>query len=67
MGITWEDLSKLDFNHRALWSYMASVFLFWCERGVDGFRCDAGYKIPFEAWKYIIAKVRLSYPDTVFL
>ena len=66
-GITWEDLSKLDFNHRALWSYMASVFLFWCERGVDGFRCDAGYKIPFEAWKYIIAKVRLSYPDTVFL
>ena len=20
--------------------------------GADGFRCDAGYKIPFEAWKY---------------
>ena len=66
-GTTWEDLSKLDYRHRPLWTYMASVFLFWCQRGVDGFRCDAGYKIPFEAWEYIIAKVRLAYPDTVFL
>ena len=46
---------------------MAQVFLFWCRRGVDGFRCDAGYMLPFEAWEYITAKVRSEYPDTIFL
>lgn len=66
-GVLWEDLSKLDYSHRGLWQYMADVFLFWCRRGVDGFRCDAGYKIPFEAWEYIIAKVRMEYPDTIFM
>ena len=34
---------------------------------MDGFRCDAGYMVPVEAWKYIVAKVRNEYPDTVFL
>ena len=66
-GIIWEDLSKLDYQHRKLWEYMADVFLFWCKKGIDGFRCDAGYKIPFDAWNYIIARVRLEYPDTIFL
>jgi starch synthase (maltosyl-transferring) len=66
-GVVWEDLSELDYEHRELWHYMANVFLFWCERGVDGFRCDAGYMIPLPVWEYIVAKVRASYPETVFL
>jgi len=66
-GVLWEDLSKLDYSHHDLWKYMADVFLFWCRKGVDGFRCDAGYKVPFEAWEYIIAKVRMEYPDTIFM
>lgn len=65
-GVTWEDLAKLDYRHRDLWIYMADVFLFWCEQGVDGFRCDAGYMVPLEVWEYIIAKVRLQFPDTIF-
>jgi len=66
-GVTWEDLSELDYRHRELWEYMADVFLFWCGRGVDGFRCDAGYMVPLPVWEYIVAKVRQSYPETVFL
>lgn len=66
-GVLWEDLSKLDYSFKELWIYMAEVFLFWCKKGVDGFRCDAGYKIPSEAWKYIIAKVRNEYPNTIFM
>ena len=66
-GVSWEDLTKLDYSHKDLWQYMANVFLTWCNRGVDGFRCDAGYMIPTAAWKYIVAKVRHQYPDTVFL
>ncbi|MCE9615763.1 MAG: glycogen debranching enzyme N-terminal domain-containing protein [Lentisphaerae bacterium] len=66
-GVTWEDLSKLDFQHRGLWTYMAEVFLHWCRQGVDGFRCDAGYMIPGPVWEYIVAEVRAQFPDTVFL
>ncbi len=66
-GIVWEDLTRLDFRHRGLWTYMADVFLTWCRRGVDGFRCDAGYMIPVPTWRYIIAKVREQFPDTIFL
>lgn len=66
-GVTWNDLSELDYSKKGLWEYMANVFLFWCKKGVDGFRCDAGYMIPAEAWKYITSKVRDEYPSAIFL
>ncbi|MDF1590619.1 MAG: amylo-alpha-1,6-glucosidase [Desulfobacterales bacterium] len=66
-GVSWEDLTKLNYSHKDLWQFMADVFLTWCRRGVDGFRCDAGYMIPVPAWKYLIAAVREQFPDTVFL
>lgn len=66
-GIVWEDLTRLDYTRKDLWQYMADVFITWCRRGVDGFRCDAGYMIPVSAWRYIVARVREQYPDTIFL
>ena len=66
-GIVWADLCKLDHSRKEVPELMAQVFLFWCGKGVDGFRCDAGYMVPEEAWNYIVAKVRSRYPDTVFL
>ncbi|MDJ0984288.1 MAG: amylo-alpha-1,6-glucosidase [Desulfobacterales bacterium] len=66
-GVAWEDLTKLDYSQPELWQYMADVFLKWCRRGVDGFRCDAGYMIPLAAWRYIVAKVRSQFPDVIFL
>lgn len=66
-GIVWADLCKLDYTQAAVWKLMADVFLHWCRFGVDGFRCDAGYMLPLEAWEYITARVRTEYPDTVFM
>jgi len=66
-GVTWEDLAELDHRNPELWENLADVFLVWCRRGVDGFRCDAGYKIPVNAWKYITARVLDEYPETIFL
>ena len=66
-GIVWADLCKLDYTRKEVAQTMAEVFLFWCAKGVDGFRCDAGYMVPENAWDYIVAKVRSSYPDTIFL
>ncbi|MBL0714017.1 MAG: glycogen debranching protein, partial [Desulfosarcina sp.] len=65
-GVTWEDLTRLDYRCRDLWIYMAGVFLTWGRRGADGFRCDAGYMIPLPAWRYIVARVRSQFPETLF-
>src|ERR1051325_2016159 len=66
-GTTWEDLAELDHRNAALWEELAETFLIWCRRGVDGFRCDAGYKVPVRAWRYITARVLDEFPETVFL
>jgi len=66
-GVTWEDLVELKHDNVGLWDNLAEVFLTWCRRGVDGFRCDAGYKVPVRAWQYIIARVRQEYRDALFL
>ncbi len=66
-GNVWSDLVELEPHHRELWERLADAFLTWCQRGVDGFRCDAGYKVPMPVWRYIIARVREDFPDTIFL
>ena len=66
-GVKWADLVELDYSNPELRAYMADVFLFWCRKGVDGFRCDAGYMIPADTWEYIVARVREEYPDTIFM
>ncbi|HLX96474.1 MAG TPA: amylo-alpha-1,6-glucosidase [Verrucomicrobiae bacterium] len=66
-GITWGDLVELRQEDVALWDIVADALSTWCRRGVDGFRCDAGYKIPLPAWQYIIARVQGEFPDTIFL
>ena len=66
-GTTWEDLVELKQDDVALWDKIADALLIWCRRGVDGFRCDAGYKIPVPAWQYIIARVQDEFPETIFL
>ncbi|MFQ3169780.1 MAG: putative glycogen debranching enzyme [Limisphaerales bacterium] len=63
----WEDLVEIDPEPVELWKQLADGFLTWCRRGVDGFRCDAGYKVPLPVWRFITAKVRREFPGTVFL
>ena len=66
-GTVWEDLVELKQDSVALWDTIADSLLVWCRRGVDGFRCDAGYMVPMPAWQYIIARVRQEFPEAVFL
>lgn len=66
-GNTWEDLVELKQDNVALWDAIAESLLVWCRRGVDGFRCDAGYMVPMPAWQYIIARVQQQFPNAVFL
>jgi predicted glycogen debranching enzyme len=66
-GTVWEDLVELEQHDVALWDKITDALLTCCRRGVDGFRCDAGYKIPVVAWQYIIARIRNEFPETIFL
>jgi starch synthase (maltosyl-transferring) len=66
-GTTWEDLVELEQHDVKLWDIIADSLIIWCKRGVDGFRCDAGYKIPVPAWQYIIARIQNEFPETIFL
>ena len=66
-GVTWGDLVEFNTNQVELWDGLADAFLIWCRRGVDGFRCDAGYKVPMQVWQYIQARVRREYPEALFL
>jgi hypothetical protein len=65
--VVWGDLVELNPIYIELWENLAQAFLTWCRRGVDGFRCDAGYKVPTQVWQYIEARVRQEFPETVFL
>ena len=58
---------ELKQDNVRLWDKIADALLTWCRRGVDGFRCDAGYKIPVPAWQYITARVQDEFPETIFL
>ncbi|MGH7971241.1 MAG: amylo-alpha-1,6-glucosidase, partial [Limisphaerales bacterium] len=66
-GVTWEDLIELNQANIPLWDELSEVFLTWCRRGVDGFRCDAGYKVPVPAWQYIVNRVQQEFQETLFL
>ncbi|MDR3673005.1 MAG: amylo-alpha-1,6-glucosidase, partial [Holophaga sp.] len=66
-GTVWADLVELDNRFPELWEAVAESLLTWCRRGVDGFRCDAGYMVPLPAWQYIVARVRQEFPDCTFL
>ncbi len=66
-GTVWEDLVELEHDDPAVGRHLAEVFLTWCRRGVDGFRCDAGYMVPLPIWRYITARVRREFPAAIFL
>lgn len=66
-GNTWADLVELRQDDPRLWDVFAEAFLIWCRRGVDGFRCDAGYKVPMVVWRHIVDRVQREFPETLFL
>jgi len=41
--------------------------LYWCRKGVDGFRCDMAEMVPPEFWEWIIPCVKTQFPDVLFI
>ncbi len=66
-GTVWGDLVELKDATPGYWEVLAEALRTWCRRGVDGFRCDAGYMVPLPAWQFVQAIVREEFPEALFL
>ena len=54
----WYDTVKLNYTNHDTWHKMLKIMQFWCEKGVDGFRCDMAEMVPVEFWQWAIAGLR---------
>ncbi len=66
----YQDVYPFNFecgDWRNLWEELASVFLFWRERGVRVFRVDNPHTKPLAFWEWCLGEVRRQFPDTIFL
>lgn len=66
----YQDIYPLDFecdDWRGLWDALAGVFEHWAALGVRIFRVDNPHTKAFPFWEWCLARVRSTYPDTIFL
>jgi starch synthase (maltosyl-transferring) len=49
------------------WEAVRDLFLFWIGHGVTVFRVDNPHTKPFPFWEWIIAEVRQTCPEAIFL
>lgn len=66
----YEDIYPLDFgtgDWEALWQELLGVVQHWIEHGVRIFRVDNPHTKPFRMWQWLIARVRRTHPDVIFL
>nr|WP_281241286.1 alpha-amylase family glycosyl hydrolase [Roseospirillum parvum] len=66
----WGDLAEFDLSpgpaRQALVGHFADLVGWLVGLGVDGFRCDAAYKVPAEVWAGVIGAARRANPETRF-
>src|SRR6202521_5174042 len=66
--VTWGDLVEIDnaADRDGLWRYWITLAEHYAALGVDGFRCDAAYKVPGELWRALIGTVKHHRPGVTF-
>ena len=66
----YQDIYNVDFDGegwKGLWRALADVVLAWVDRGVRVFRVDNPHTKPVAFWEWLIAGVRQSHPEVIFL
>lgn len=66
----WEghgDLALLNHDDPAVVDLVTDVMTYWLERGIAGWRLDVAYAVPSHFWREVLARVRATHPDAVFL
>jgi len=66
----WRDLAEVDnansTKRQELWAYWTALVQYFLDLGVDGFRCDAAYKVPTRLWQQLTSAARRRRPDVIF-
>ncbi len=69
--VEWGDLAEIDNegspDKRNLWNYWKDLVEWYIDLGIDGFRCDYAYNVPFDLWKFIIKSAKSKNPDVKFM
>ncbi len=65
----WYETIKINYGdtYTSTWEKMCDIIMFWAAKGVDGFRCDMVELVPPGFFKWLIAKVKKTYPDVIFI
>ncbi len=66
----YQDIYPLDFeteDWRALWTELKSIIDYWIDQGVLIFRIDNPHTKSFPFWQWLIAEVKATHPDVIFL
>jgi starch synthase (maltosyl-transferring) len=66
----YQDIYPFHFESeewRELWEELKSIVTFWIDHGVKIFRVDNPHTKPFRFWEWLIADVRRTHPDVIFL
>ena len=67
----WGDLAEIDNegtnDREGLWAFWESLVHRCLALGVEGFRCDAAYKVPADLWRRLIVSARMAVPGTLFV
>jgi starch synthase (maltosyl-transferring) len=66
----YQDIYPFDFETEAwpaLWEELKSIVQYWAEQGVRIFRIDNPHTKPFPLWEWLIAEIKQTYPEAIFL
>lgn len=66
----YEDIHPFNFecdDWRGLWNELLSIVRYWVSQGVNIFRVDNPHTKPLKFWEWLIAEVRRTDPQVLFL
>ncbi len=67
-GVDYQNNNKEHFDPVPdTWYKMEEIILFWCRKGVDGFRCDMAQMVPVAFWGWLIERVKSEFANVLFI
>ncbi|MES2418015.1 MAG: alpha-amylase family glycosyl hydrolase [Bacteroidota bacterium] len=66
-GVDIQNNTKHFSPQPPVWGKMRDILAFWAAKGVNGFRCDVAEMVPVEFWTWVIADLKKTYPQLIFI